>query len=111
VGPVFPPLNPATGLPNPAAGTAIGGTAISACGLELRQRFGLNWGAAVFADAGQASSSLKAVPSEFRVGLGAGVRYYTPIGPIRLDVAVPTKLNPYPFNQRFEVYIGLGQAF
>jgi len=111
VGPVFPYLNPTTGMPNPAAGTPIGGTAISAAGLELRQRFGANWGAAVFADAGQASSSLKAVPSEFRVGLGAGVRYYTPIGPIRLDVAVPTKLNPYPFNQRFEVYIGLGQAF
>jgi translocation and assembly module TamA len=110
VGPVFaspPPPAP----PAPAAGTPIGATAISAAGLELRQRFGATWGGALFVDAGQASSTLKAVPGEFRVGVGAGVRYYTPIGPIRLDIAVPTQRTVYPFNQAFQVYIGLGQAF
>ena len=60
---------------------------------------------------GQVSASLKAVPDEFRIGVGVGLRYYTPIGPIRLDVAVPTKLQPWPNNDHFEIYIGLGQAF
>jgi translocation and assembly module TamA len=52
-----------------------------------------------------------------RFGAGAGVRYYTPIGPIRLDVALPinrrkSKLPPYNYiDDAFEIYIGLGQAF
>lgn len=104
VGPLFP-------AGTPAAGSPIGGTAITAGGLELRQRFGTNWGAAAFVDGGQVSASLKAVPDEFRIGVGAGLRYYTPIGPIRLDVAVPTKVQPWPNNDHFEIYIGLGQAF
>ncbi len=102
VGPIFP----GTAIP-------IGGTAITAAGLEFRQRFGTNWGAAVFADGGQTSAKLKLVPSQLQVGAGAGVRYYTPIGPIRFDVALP--LNPSPgegsLQGHFQFYIGLGQAF
>jgi translocation and assembly module TamA len=98
VGPQFPDGNP------------IGGTAIAAGGLEWRQRFGANFGAAVFVDGGQVSASLKPLPSVFRIGVGAGIRYYTPIGPIRLDFAVPTR-HYSPDDDRFEVYIGLGQAF
>jgi len=89
--------------------TPIGGTAITAGSLELRQRFGASWGAAVFVDAGQVSASLKAVAGEFSIGTGVGLRYYTPIGPIRLDIAVPTHRGPT--DDAFEVYIGLGQAF
>jgi translocation and assembly module TamA len=103
VGPQFPLTKQ---FPNR---TPIGGTAITAGGVELRQRFGTNFGAAVFADAGQVSASLKAVPDQVRIGVGAGIRYYTPIGPIRLDVAVPTQQRQG--DDAFEIYIGLGQAF
>ncbi len=105
VGPVF------TSPPSPAsaAGVPIGGTGITAASLELRQRVGADFGFALFVDAGQVSASLRATPEEVRVGAGAGVRYYTPIGPIRLDIAVPTKSRP---NQdSFDIYIGLGQSF
>ena len=78
--------------------------------MEYRQRFGQNFGAALFVDAGQVSNTLTLVPSNIFVGVGAGVRYYTPIGPIRLDVAFPTKPTAVD-NQSFQVYIGLGQAF
>jgi translocation and assembly module TamA len=44
-----------------------------------------------------------------RVAAGIGGRYYTPIGPVRLDIAVP--LNRPPRGDAFELYIGLGQAF
>jgi translocation and assembly module TamA len=105
VGPQFTnPNGTPTGIP-------IGGTAITAGGLEWRQRFGVNYGAAAFVDAGQVGTSLRATPGEFRVGVGVGLRYYTPIGPIRLDVAVPTQQQPWPNDDKFEVYIGLGQAF
>jgi translocation and assembly module TamA len=91
--------------------TPIGGTAIMAGSLEMRQRFGANWGGAVFVDAGQVSASLRAVRGAFDIGAGVGLRYYTPIGPIRLDIALPTKRLPPPYDDAFEVYIGLGQAF
>ena len=42
-------------------------------------------------------------------GVGAGVRYYTAIGPIRLDIGVP--LNKLQGGDSFEIYIGLGQSF
>ncbi len=87
----------------------LGGTAISAGSLEWRQRFGQNWGAAFFVDGGQVSNTFKLLPDNFNVGVGAGVRYYTGIGPIRFDVAVPT--NHAPGTDHFEIYIGLGQAF
>ena len=44
-----------------------------------------------------------------RVGAGVGVRYYTPIGTVRMDAAVP--LPRIANGDRFELYIGLGQAF
>ena len=99
VGPYFPGTN------NP-----IGATAISAGSLEYRQRFGQNFGAAFFVDGGQVGNKLSLNPTDLFVGVGGGVRYYTPIGPIRLDVAVPLKrydTDPSPF----QIYIGLGQAY
>jgi translocation and assembly module TamA len=88
----------------------VGGTALVAGGAEFRQRFGQNFGAAFFVDGGQVSNKLTVTPANVFVGVGAGVRYYTAIGPIRLDLAVPTKHTAIE-NQSFQVYIGLGQAF
>jgi translocation and assembly module TamA len=88
----------------------VGGTALVAGGIEFRQRFGQNFGAAFFVDAGQVSNKLTVTPANVFVGVGAGVRYYTAIGPIRLDLALPTKPTAIQ-NQSFQVYIGLGQAF
>jgi len=98
VGPLFPHTD------NPT-----GGTAITTGGLEFRQRLYTNWGFVAFVDAGQVSGSLKPLPDDIRVGTGAGMRYYTPIGPIRFDIAVP--VGRRPGEDSFEVYIGLGQAF
>ena len=93
-----------------------GGTALIAGTIEFRQRLGKNFGVATFADGGQLSSNLKPTPNIFRVGVGVGLRYYTPIGPVRLDFAVPTRAHNLPKDQQFDepsfqVYIGLGQAF
>jgi translocation and assembly module TamA len=79
----------------------------------LRQRFGQNFGAAFFVDGGLVGSSLaslNASSSRFSIGVGAGLRYYTSIGPIRFDVAVPTRSYTGSY-QAVQVYIGLGQAF
>jgi translocation and assembly module TamA len=102
VGPQFLSNGISTGIPE-------GGTAIEVADLELRQRFGTNFGFVVFADGGGVSQSSRPFSGTFRVGVGTGVRYYTSIGPIRFDIAVPT--NRRASDDRFEVYIGLGQAF
>lgn len=99
VGPLF----------NGDTSTPIGGTSITAGQLEFRQRIGKDWGAAWFFDGGQVGPDPKLFTGKIQVGAGTGVRYYTPIGPIRLDLAVP--LNRRAGDDRFEVYIGLGQAF
>jgi len=90
-------------------GKPIGGTSIDAATIEFRQRLSGNFGAVAFVDAGQVSASSTPFQGTVRIGAGFGVRYYTAIGPIRLDVAVP--LNKQPGDDAFEIYIGLGQVF
>jgi translocation and assembly module TamA len=87
----------------------IGGTSVAAVNLEFRQRIGTDWGMAVFADGSQIGSNPQLFSGRFRIGVGSGARYYTPIGPLRLDFALP--LDRRPSDDRFEIYIGLGQAF
>ncbi len=86
-----------------------GGAAIDTVGAEFRQRLWGNFGAVVFADAGQVSAGNAPFQGTLREGVGVGGRYYTSIGPIRVDVAVP--VNKPPNGDSFEFYLGIGQAF
>ncbi len=97
VGPQFADHNP------------MGGTAVSAGSVEFRQRILDSYGVVAFVDAGQVTASGSPFTSNWRVGAGIGVRYYTSIGPLRLDVAIP--LNRQPGGDAFELYLGIGQAF
>lgn len=88
-------------------GNPQGGTAMVATGIEFRQRILSDYGAVIFADAGQVSGTL--LSGTWRMGAGVGARYYTGFGPLRLDVAFP--LNSQSNSGSFELYVGLGQAF
>ena len=90
-------------------GAIEGGASIDAGTIELRQRVWGNIGIASFVDAGQVSARSAPFTAPLRVGVGGGLRYYTPIGPLRLDVAFP--LERLPGSDAFELYIGLGEAF
>jgi len=107
-----PVIDPRTGQPfEEPTGIPIGGVSLIAGSLEFRKRFGTDWGGVVFADAGQVTntSSLRVAPGDLRVGVGIGARYYSSIGPIRVDFGVPMHSNTG--NDAFQVYVGLGQAF
>ncbi len=65
---------------------------------------------AAFVDAGAVySESFPDFVGDYLVGAGAGARYLSPIGPIRLDVAFP--LERRPSDRSFQFYISLGQPF
>ena len=92
-----------------ADGNPIGGTSLDAATIEFRQRLFRSFGLVGFADAGQVSEHSGPFQDTLRVGAGVGARYFTSIGPIRLDFAVP--LNKPPGGDSFELYIGLGETF
>ncbi len=87
----------------------VGAKSVDAATIEFRQRILEDYGVAAFVDAGQASAAGTPFSGAVRVGAGIGARYYTPLGAVRGDIAVP--LNRVPGGDAFELYIGLGQAF
>ncbi|WDI30897.1 BamA/TamA family outer membrane protein [Hyphococcus flavus] len=88
----------------------IGGLSRVDGAIETRVKVINNLQIAGFVDAGSVSSSN--VPSfndEFFIGYGGGIRYITPIGPIRADIAFP--LDKRESDADFQIYIALGQPF
>lgn len=69
-----------------AAGDDIGGDHLATFSVEADHFFAEQWGIAAFADVG--SSSLGS-PTDWRSGAGVGLRYRSPVGMIRLDLAHP----------------------
>jgi translocation and assembly module TamA len=90
-------------------GTPIGGTEILAGTVEFRQRVLKNWGFSIFSDVGGVNAAGSGAAAKFGVGVGVGLQYYTSIGPIRAEVAVPVIRTPN--SGAFELYVGIGQAF
>ena len=87
----------------------IGGSSLTAGTVEYRQRIGQSFGAAAFIDAGQVGPGSAPFNGTLFEGVGVGGRYYTSLGPIRVDVAAP--LQKRRKDQILQAYIGLGQAF
>lgn len=90
-------------------GTPLGGKSVVEASLETRYRIRPNIGIVAFVDAGSVSTDEFSNFDEAKYGAGLGVRYTTPAGPVRLDVAVP--LNPDEFDDPVQIYISIGQAF
>ena len=92
------------------AGEVTGGRSYVEASAEVRMKVTETIGLVGFVDAGNSFSAVYPDFSEgLKVGVGAGIRYFTPVGPLRLDVAVP--LNPEKDDPSFAVYVGLSQAF
>lgn len=85
------------------AGNTIGGETLAVGSLEYERRFFTKWGAAVFYDTGNASQSFRALSTLAR-GAGFGLRWRSPIGPIRADVAFALSEPGHPI--RFHLNIG-----
>jgi translocation and assembly module TamA len=86
----------------------VGGRSLAEFSLEARVRFG-NFGVVPFVDAGNVYDDSTPDFSQFRVGAGIGLRYYSSFGPIRIDVGTP--INPQTGDSRIAIAVSLGQAF
>ncbi|WP_419187199.1 autotransporter assembly complex protein TamA [Cupriavidus necator] len=71
--------------------------------LEYQYWFKPDWGVAVFWDLGTAADNLHGV--KIYNGVGVGVRWRTPVGPLQLDVGYGIQ------EQQFRPHISLGVAF
>lgn len=89
----------------------IGGNSLLELSAEVRWKFTDTLGIVGFVDAGGAfESGYPDSSDDLHVGYGGGLRYHTPIGPLRLDVGFP--LDPRDgVDDRFQIYISIGQAF
>jgi outer membrane protein insertion porin family len=107
---------------------ATGGTFEVLVNLELRYPLPFLWrwnfSGSLFLDSGNVWADVKDVSSDdfefrsgiydttegdYRYGVGIGIRYNTPIGPIRLDWGFPTK--PDVLSEGGMLYLSLGQIF
>ncbi len=98
--------------PKDVDGDPIGGRGLAEFALEARIRlkqFGGNFGVVPFFDGGTLSTETMPDFKQWRFAAGAGVRYYSLFGPIRIDVGVP--LNRQKGDGPFAVTVSLGQAF
>jgi outer membrane protein assembly factor BamA/autotransporter translocation and assembly factor TamB len=87
----------------------IGGGAAIVLGEELRYRHVSGIGGALFYEAGNAFSRISDIDLKLRHVLGAGLRYESPVGLLRLDIGLP--LGRRPGESSYRVFFGFGQAF
>lgn len=81
----------------------IGASRLATGSLEYQYNVTGRWWGAVFVDGGEAVSDIR--NSNWKTGAGVGVRWQSPVGPIKLDFAVPVGDKE---EHGLQFYIGLG---
>ena len=98
------------GPEGPVPGLSRGGEALLILNQEVRYRHPWGIGVAVFYDVGNVYEEIKDLTSlELRHSIGAGLRYDSPLGLLRVDFGVP--LNKRSTDRSFQWFFSLGQAF
>ena len=99
-------------------GLPIGGHTMVESSAELRAPIWRNLSAVLFADAGNVwNNAWDFNLNDLRYDVGPGLRYMTPIGPIRVDLGYQLKRIPgllvkgEPEPRRYRVHFSIGQAF
>lgn len=91
-------------------GLDAGGRSFAGLSTEFRQDIGeTNFGLVAFADAGFIGADALGGTGDWQAGAGLGLRYATPFGPIRVDLATPVRGTGV--GEDLFIYIGIGHAF
>jgi translocation and assembly module TamA len=86
-----------------ANGLIVGGEYLAVASGEYEYYFTEDWGAAVFVDLGDAFTQRLSL----NIGAGVGVRWKSPLGPIRLDVGFPVHTD-LPLENSWRLHVLLG---
>lgn len=84
--------------PKDKSGNVEGGELLSVFSAEYEQPVLDNWGVAAFVDTGNAFNFNNI---NFKTGVGLGIRWYSPVGPIRVDFALPVNESDSSFQIHF----------
>ena len=95
--------------PKDPFGEPAGGEAVLIFNQELRYRNRGKWGFAAFWDFGNVFEHVEDVDLDLRHDLGVGLRWVSPVGLLRFDLAFP--LDRQPDEDRFQFIFSLGQVF
>jgi outer membrane protein insertion porin family len=96
--------------PKGSDGNPTGGNAFLMENLELRTPIGKDFGIVAFLDGGNVWKGIKDInPADFKFTTGLGLRYNTPVGPIRVDYGY--KLQREKGESIGELHFSIGQAF
>jgi translocation and assembly module TamA len=90
--------------PTDASGKVVGGEHLAVGSVEIEAPLGENWGVAAFFDLGNAFNVLTEI--DWASGAGIGVRRYTVIGPIKIDIA--RQVGVADPSYRLHLSVGLG---
>lgn len=82
-----------------------GGLSMIDSSIEFEYNIYENIGLATFFDSTMLSRKANTFNEKFYNSAGVGVRYYTPIGPLRIDLGFPLQKGGFVFH------IGIGQVF
>lgn len=97
--------------PLDAENDPVGGRSVVEAGMEMRVKITEDIGLVPFVEGGNVyATSTPDSLTDLRWAAGLGARYYTGIGPLRVDVAVPLDKRP-GVDDSFEFYVSIGQAF
>jgi translocation and assembly module TamA len=89
----------------------LGGRSLLEISMEVRWKITEQFGLVAFWDGGSAFRGTRLDSGEdLRWGAGAGLRYFTSVGPLRLDIGIPLNRRP-DVDDHFQLYVSLGQAF
>ena len=92
-------------------GQPVGGRSLLESSVEFRVQATTRIGLVAFVDAGTAAEDWRPARGEtVRVGAGGGLRYRTPIGPLRFDAATPVNERA-GIDDEVEFYLSIGHAF
>tara|TARA_R110001583_G_scaffold100293_3_gene246178 strand:- start:74854 stop:76893 length:2040 start_codon:yes stop_codon:yes gene_type:complete len=87
-----------------------GGRSVLEVGAEFRARITESIGLVPFVEGGNVFESSSPDDLGLLWAVGLGLRYYTAVGPLRFDVAVPLDKRDN-VDDDFQIYLSLGQAF
>lgn len=86
-----------------------GGNIFALINEEFRINVGKGIGLVVFADGGNVWQTTDDIDDEFKFTVGGGLRYITPVGPVRIDYGY--KLDREPGESAGEIHFSFGHAF